>query len=178
LDSAGYEEFRVGTHKTGREIDIFAKHKVTGHPIICECKAHEELIGSGDIHKFYSIYDLEYRRNRKFVGLFFSLSGFKSTALATYDEMTADVKSRFLLKDADFILSMLSKTKFITSDDTLDFIISSRTKCNLGERYLSCVGGETYWVQIVLSDDKLSCQLSNVTLVEVCWIRFYASVKA
>lgn len=56
--------------------------------------------------------------------LIFSLSGFKSTALATYDEMAPDVKSRFLLRDADFILSMLRKAKLVASDDMLDFIIA------------------------------------------------------
>lgn len=60
LDSAGYEEFRIRTHKTGREIDLFARHKVTAHPIICECKAHEKLIRSEYIHKFYSIYDFDF----------------------------------------------------------------------------------------------------------------------
>lgn len=154
LDSAGYEEFRIGTHKTGREIDIIAKHKVTGHPIICECKAHEKPIGSGDIHKFYSVYDLEYQRNDKFIGLFFSLSGFKSTALATYDEITPSIKTRFLLRDADFILSMLRKANVIASDDTLNFILTSRIKYCLGERYLTCMDGNTYWIQTVLTDNK------------------------
>jgi len=154
LDSAGYEDFRLGTHKTGREIDIYAKHKVTGHPIICECKAHERPIGSRDIHKFYSIYDREFRIDNRFVGLFFSLSGFTSTALASYDEMDSDVKGRFLLRDADFVLSMLRKAKIVTSDDTLDFILASRTRHCYGERYLICRDGDICWVQIVLTDNN------------------------
>lgn len=74
LDGAGYEDFRRGIRKTGRQIDLHAKNKVTGYSIICECKAHEKPIGSGDLHKFYGIYDKEYRQNNKLVGLFFSLS--------------------------------------------------------------------------------------------------------
>jgi len=154
LDSAGYEDFRIGTHKTGHEIDIYAKLKATGHPIICECKAHERPIGSGDIHKFYGIYDREFRSDNRFVGLFFSLSGFTSTALASYDEMDSDVKGRFLLRDADFVLSMLRKAKIVTSDDTLDFILASRTRHCYGERYLICRDGDIYWVQIVLTDNN------------------------
>lgn len=154
LDGAGYEEFRIGTHKTGREIDIFAKHKATGQPIISECKAHEKPIGSGDMLKFYSIYDLEYRRNDKFVGLFFSLSGFKSTTLAAYDEMTTDVKSRFLLRDGDFILSLLRKAKLVAPDETLEYIITSRIKYPLCEKYLACMEGNIYWVQTILTEDK------------------------
>ena len=154
LDSAGYEDFLIDIHKTGREIDITAKHKVTGQPIICECKAHEKPIGSGDILKFYSVYDLEYQRNDKFIGLFFSLSGFKSTAFATYNEMTNNIKNRFLLRDADFILSMLRKVNVIASDDKLDFILLSRIKYCLGERYLTCMDGNPYWIQTILTDNK------------------------
>lgn len=154
LDSVGYEDFQLGAHKTGRQIDLYAKHKVTRHPIICECKAHGRSIGSGDVNKFYGIYDKEYRHNNKLVGLFFSLSGFGSTALAAHEEMEQEVKSRFLLRDGDFILSMLRKAKFVASDDTLDFIIASRIKYRLGERYLTCTEGNIYWVQLILTDDK------------------------
>lgn len=154
LDSAGYEDFRRGARKTGRQIDLYAKHKVTGHPIICECKAHKDPIGAGDIHKFYGIYDKEYRQNDKLVGLFFSLSGFGSTALAAYEELSLDIKQRFLLRDGGFILSMLRKAKVVASDDKLEYIIASKTKCGLGERYLGFKKNDIYWIQLVLTDDK------------------------
>jgi restriction endonuclease Mrr len=154
LDSAGYEDFKRGIRKTGRQIDLYAKHKVTGHPIICECKAHEESIGAEDIHKFYGIYDKEYRQNDKLVGLFFSLSGFNSTALATYEEMPSHVKERFLLLDGDFILSMLRKTKVIASDDKLEHIITSNIKYSLGERYLVYIKTGIYWMQLVLAGNQ------------------------
>ena len=154
LDSAGYEDFKRGIRKTGRQIDLYAKHKVTGHPIICECKAHKDSIGAGDVHKFYGIYDKEYRQNDMLVGLFFSLSGFRSTALAAYEEMSPDVKQRFLLHDGDFIVSMLRKIKAIASDDKLEHIITSKIKYGLGERYLVYTRTEIYWIQLVLTGNK------------------------
>lgn len=154
LDSAGYEDFKRGVRKTGRQIDLYAKHKVTSHPIICECKAHKDPIGTGDVHKFYGIYDTEYRQNDKLVGLFFSLSGFRSTALAAYEEKPLDVKKRFLLCDGDFIVSMLRKAKVIASDDKLDYIITSKIKYRLGERYLVYTRTSIYWIQLVLTGNK------------------------
>ena len=154
LDSAGYEDFKRGVRKTGRQIDLYSRHKVTGHPIICECKAHKDSIGAGDVHKFYGIYDKEYRQNDKLVGLFFSLSGFTSTALAAYEEMSSDVKPRFLLRDGDFIASMLRKTKAIASDDKLEHIITSKIKYGLGERYLVYTRTGIYWIQLVLTGNK------------------------
>lgn len=156
LDSAGYEDFRMDSHKTGREIDIIAKHKVTGQPIICECKAHGKPIGSDDINKFYGVYDREYQLDNRFVGLLFSLSGFISTAIASYEEMTSGVRSRFLLLDADFVLSMLRKAKIITSVETIDYILKARAPYCYGERQLVCSDGEIYWEQIVLTDNKPS----------------------
>jgi len=154
LDSAGYEDFRRGVHKTGRQIDLYAKHKVTSHPIICECKAHKERIAAGDVHKFYGIYDKEYRRNNKLVGLFFSLSGFGSTAIATYEEMTSEVRNRFILRDDAFIMSILKKAKITASEDVLEYIVKSKMKYDLGERYLVCTRTGIYWVQLVLTDNQ------------------------
>jgi tetratricopeptide (TPR) repeat protein len=156
LDSAGYEDFRFDTYKTGREIDILAKHKVTGYPIICECKAHEKPISSGDINKFYSAYDREYQLDNRFAGLFFSLSGFISTAKASYEEMTPAVRNRFLLIDGDFVLSILTKAKIISSVETIDYILKTRTPYHYGEKQLVCINGEIYWEQLVLTENKTS----------------------
>lgn len=156
LDSAGYEDFRRGVRKTGREIDIYAKNKVFGHPIICECKAHKVPIGAGDVHKFYGIFEKEYQKNNKVVGLFFSLSGFKSTAKAAYEEISPDVKNRFLLCDGSFIVSMLRKTRYIASDDKLEHIIKSKIKNSLGEKYLVYTRTGIYWIQLILTENKIT----------------------
>ena len=156
LDSAGYEDFRRGARKTGRQIDLYAKNKITGQPIICECKAHEDPIGAGDVNKFYGIYDKEYRQNNTLIGLFFSLSGFTSTALADYDDMLSEVKRRFFLRDDKFIISILRKTETIASEDKLEYIIKSKIKHNLGEKYLLYTSTGTYWVQLVLTKNKVT----------------------
>jgi len=156
LDSAGYEDFKRDVRKTGRQIDLYARHKVTGHPILCECKAHKDTIGAGDFHKFYGVYEKEYQQNNKLTGLFFSLSGFKSTALAAYDELPSDVKHRFLLYNGDFIVSMLRKTKIVASDDMLDYILKTKIKYGLGERYLVHIRSGTYWVQLIMTNNKVT----------------------
>lgn len=156
LDSAGYEDFRHGIRKTGRQIDLYAKSKVTGHPIICECKAHENPIGAGDFHKFYGIYDKEYRQNDKLVVLLFSLSGFGPTALASYEEMSSDVKQRFFLRNSGFIMSMMRKTRVVASNDKLEYIITRRINYDLGKRYLAYTRAGIYWIQLVLIGNKVT----------------------
>jgi len=154
LDRVGYKDFRRSSQKTGRQIDLWAKHKVTDQPILCECKAHTEKIGSADINKFYGIYDQEYRRDRRLMGLFFSLSGFTSTALNAYDELDSNVKRRFKLYDGSFILSILREAKMIASDDKLDHILTTRIKNVLGKRYLTHTRSGTYWVQLIKTNGE------------------------
>ena len=156
LDSAGYEDFKRGTRKTGYEIDLYAKHKVTGYPIICECKAHSKPLGADDFHKFYGIYDKEHRRNDKLVGLLFSLSGFGSTTLAAHEELTEEVKSRFLLFSGDDIVSIIRKTKIVSSEDKLEDIIKSKIPYALSERYLVYAKTGIHWVQLVLTEGKIT----------------------
>jgi len=156
LDHVGYKDFRRSYQKAGRQIDLRAKHKVTDQPIICECKAHTEKIGSGDINKFYGIYDQEYHRDRRLVGLFFSLSGFTSTALNAYDERDSIVKRRFKLYNGSFILSILREAKMIASDDKLDHILAARIKNVLGKRFLIHTRRGTYWVQLIKTNDEIT----------------------
>jgi len=156
LDSAGYEDFKRDVRKTGRQIDLYARHKVTGQPILCECKAHTDKIGTADFHKFYGVYEKEYQQNNKLIGLLFSLSGFNSTTLEAYDELSSDVKNRFLLFDGNSILSMLRKTKILASEDKLDYILKTRIKYALGERYLIHTRSGTYWVQLIMTDNKVT----------------------
>jgi len=156
LDSAGYEDFKVDIQKTGRQIDLYARQKVTGHPILCECKAHREKIGAGDFHKFYGIFEKEYQQNNKLTGLYFSLSGFKSTAIAAYEELSPEVRNRFLICNGDFILSTIRKTKIIATDDKIEYILKARIKYSLGERYLVHSKSGTYWVQLVLTNGKVT----------------------
>ncbi len=48
----GYEKARLNIHKSGRELDLDATHRLERRRTIAECKATAEQIGGGDLNKF------------------------------------------------------------------------------------------------------------------------------
>jgi restriction endonuclease Mrr len=87
----GYGEIRLNIHKTGREIDLQAKHRTESKIAIAECKAHATAIGGDDVNKFIGVYDAEKRKiekgkDKSTVGYFISLSGYKETTIEQENE--------------------------------------------------------------------------------------------
>lgn len=77
----GYEQPRMNIHKSGREIDLSANHRLEPRRAVGECKATEDTIGGNDINKFVGALDAEHDENVQLSGYFISLSGFKETAI-------------------------------------------------------------------------------------------------
>jgi hypothetical protein len=77
----GYEQPHLNIHKSGREIDLSADHRLESRRAIGECKATAEPIGGDDLNKFTGALDVEYEDKRPVTGYFNSLSGFKETAI-------------------------------------------------------------------------------------------------
>jgi hypothetical protein len=77
----GYEQPRLNIHKSGRELDLSADHRLEPRRAIAECKATAETIGGADLNKFVGALDAEHQDKRPVTGYFISLSGFKETAM-------------------------------------------------------------------------------------------------
>ena len=77
----GYEQPRMNIHKSGREIDLFANHRLESRRAIGECKATADAIGGDDLNKFVGVLDAEHDEKVQIIGYFISLSGFKETAI-------------------------------------------------------------------------------------------------
>ena len=77
----GYEQPRLNVHKTGREVDLWAEHRLEPRRAIAECKATAEPIGGDDLNKFVGVLDAERGDKRPVTGYFISLAGFKETAV-------------------------------------------------------------------------------------------------
>ena len=77
----GYEQPRLNVHKSGRELDLSADHRLEARRAIGECKATTEPIGGDDLNKFVGALDVEHEDKLPVAGYFISLSGFKETAL-------------------------------------------------------------------------------------------------
>ncbi|HZF08782.1 MAG TPA: NACHT domain-containing protein [Thermoanaerobaculia bacterium] len=79
----GYEQARLNIHKSGRELDLWADHRLEPRRAIAECKATAEPIGGDEVNKFVGALDAEKKGKDKkpVTGYFISLSGFKETAV-------------------------------------------------------------------------------------------------
>src|ERR1035438_4744172 len=77
----GYEQPRLNVHKSGRELDLWADHRLELRRAIGECKATSEPIGGDDLNKFVGALDAEQEDARPVTGYFVSLSGFRETAI-------------------------------------------------------------------------------------------------
>ena len=77
----GYEQPRLNIHKSGRELDLSADHRLEPRRAIGECKATADPIGGDDLNKFVGALDVEQEDKRPLTGYFISLAGFKETAI-------------------------------------------------------------------------------------------------
>ncbi|HYO63158.1 MAG TPA: NACHT domain-containing protein [Pyrinomonadaceae bacterium] len=77
----GYEQPRLNVHKAGRELDLWAEHRLEPRRAVAECKATAEPVGGDALNKFVGALDAERRDGRPVTGYFISLNGFKETAL-------------------------------------------------------------------------------------------------
>jgi hypothetical protein len=77
----GYDQPHLNVHKSGRELDLDAIHRLEPRKAIGECKATAEPIGGDDLNKFVGTLDAEHDDKLSLTGYFISLAGFKETAL-------------------------------------------------------------------------------------------------
>lgn len=79
----GYEHPRLNVHKSGREVDLQAEHRLEPRRAVAECKATKYLVGGDQVNKFVGALDAESGGgdDRATTGYFISLSGFKETAV-------------------------------------------------------------------------------------------------
>lgn len=77
----GYDQPRLNIHKSGRELDLSADHRLEPRRAIAECKAKGDPIGGSDLNKFVGVLDVEHEDKRPTTGYFVSLSGFTETAI-------------------------------------------------------------------------------------------------
>jgi len=77
----GYEQPRLNIHKSGRELDLSADHRLEPRSAVAECKATVDPTGGDDVNKFVGVLDAERGGKESVTGYFISLTGFKETAI-------------------------------------------------------------------------------------------------
>lgn len=126
FSSLGFGEFIRNAYKTGAEIDIRAKHRVTGTPLICECKAKKSYINTPSLRLFFAELEKERKNEDRLVGLVVSTSGFSGTAKQWYSELDNNTKEYFSLVGPDKLLSNLIESNFTIAPNAIDVIVKQR----------------------------------------------------
>ena len=87
LHALGWEDFRFDVARTGREIDVAARHRAEPKSLRAECKAEKTAIGGATINKFAGAVQVERAgAPGDVVAYFISLNGFKASALEQEQE--------------------------------------------------------------------------------------------
>ncbi|MFA7238782.1 MAG: NACHT domain-containing protein [Sulfuricellaceae bacterium] len=109
----GYEQPRLNIQKSGREIDLDAKHRLETRRAIGECKATQEAIGGADLNKLVGVLDAEHDDKLPLTGYFVSLSGFKETAIEQEHKRTRKI----VLLDGGKVVEELINGRILISRD-------------------------------------------------------------
>lgn len=101
----GYENPRFNIHKTGREIDVKAGHRLEPKYAIAECKAVATPVGGADLNKFAGALQAERESlDCEVQGYFVSLSGFTESAV---EQELAFAEQRFVLLNGEGVQNQL-----------------------------------------------------------------------
>jgi hypothetical protein len=108
----GYESPQLNIHKSGREVDITAQHRLEPRFAIGECKATVTPVGGDDINKFVGVLDAERKGRSPVTGYYISLAGFKETAV---EQEKQGRRTPILLLDGEKIVTELVRGRIIIS---------------------------------------------------------------
>jgi tetratricopeptide (TPR) repeat protein len=153
LSRLGYQVTNRRVRKAGRELDILAVSKVTGAPVLIECKAEESLIASKDYNKFYGVFEHEARKPvAGLTGLMISLSGFNSEVIANYEEKSEEDRRRFKIYGPDFVKERAVEARLIADDRTVQHQAKKSWPFDLGETILAITKQQLYRIQLLQKD--------------------------
>lgn len=150
LDKLGFANFMTRIHSTGMEFDIEANHKENNQSILCECKAHEKEMDTGELLKFYGKLCHERSKNKLLKGMFFSISGFNGTALKNYSELNEEDKSILEIYGNNEIVELLRRSGvFAPSQEIEESVNLHANGYPLGDRYLVYYDSNIYLIQLI-----------------------------
>lgn len=150
LSKLGYKISNINIHKSGREIDVEAISKVTGEPIIAECKAHKEPLTGPDLSKFYGVYEHERKRKKpNLIGIMFSLSGFNSAFIEYYNEKTKEDKKTFKIYGTKEIIDFSVDADLISDDGAVRTLAKRYWANELGDTHLIIANSRLYRLQLL-----------------------------
>ncbi len=113
----GYEQPRLNVHKSGREVDLDAPHRLEKRRAIGECKAVASPVGGDDLNKFAGVLDVESSSDIPAVGYFISLSGFTESAREQERERNKRSRLSTVLLDTTGIVRELINGRILVTPE-------------------------------------------------------------
>ena len=129
----GFGSFVRNAYKTGAEIDLRARHRVTDSPLLCECKATGRAIGTRPVKHFFAEWVKESWSEHHLDGIMVSTSGYIGTAQQWYQEMPEEKRRGFTLVGPDELLVQLIEADITLDPRAIESALSR--KYSLGELY-------------------------------------------
>jgi hypothetical protein len=162
----GYDEPRFNIQKSGREIDLQARHRTELKIAIAECKAQNDTVGSDDINKFVGVFDAEKRKitKRKYnaVGYFISLSGFTEPAIE--QENDCDNGRVILIKPEKIVRELISGKILVSKENAISSLSSLTIGLTLLD-YVDLLAYEKGWIWVFYYSDSNGQKVSHFALV-------------
>jgi Novel STAND NTPase 1/Restriction endonuclease len=119
LGALGYEEprtERLNVTSDGIEIDVEAKQKVTGHPLIAECKAYSTNVSADLLSAFLGKYGVRRMKDSKLVGLFVALPRLTANGLEQAQDAET-VYDGFRCLGSYEVVELLEKAQLLPPED-------------------------------------------------------------
>jgi hypothetical protein len=163
----GYGEIRLNIHKTGREVDLQAKHRTESKTAIAECKAHATAIGGDDVNKFIGVFYAEKRKIEKgkdnsTVGYFISLSGFKETTIEQENE--CDNERVILIKPEKIVQELIDGRILVSTERAIASLSPLVTNLTILD-YVDLLAYDKGWVWAFYYSDSNGQKASHFALV-------------
>ncbi|MDP9120670.1 MAG: restriction endonuclease, partial [Acidobacteriota bacterium] len=125
----GYHPPRLNVHKSGRELDLEAGHRLEDRSAVAECKATADPIGGDAVNKFVGALDAERRGKRSVQGYFISLGGFTEAAI---DQELQGRRTRVILLTGQQVVEELIRGRILVSKDRAAEM-AGRCRADLGD---------------------------------------------
>lgn len=113
----GYEQPRMNIHKSGREVDLKADHRLEPRIAIGECKATSDTTGGDDLNKFVGVMDAEREDKRPLTGYFISLAGFKETAIEQEKKRKKRRHNKIIMLNGSQVVGELVKGRILIAKE-------------------------------------------------------------
>ncbi|MBI2883337.1 MAG: tetratricopeptide repeat protein [Candidatus Methylomirabilis oxyfera] len=146
LDELGYNDFHPTLSPTRLATDLKARHRSTGQRLHCYgcIIAHE--IRPRELQGVHRRYMQARRRDKDLAGIFFSVTGFHSTARNWFSRLDTPVRGDYHLFGVDKICALLRRAKLVASPDQIIHAIENRVMARLDSGNLVLTSGRFYWI--------------------------------